>query len=113
MEYQKHIGGFNMSCHGNEKEKQGHHGHNPLKHMLHMVLCCGLPLLIVSFLPAISRMSPNASIYVSKIVPFLCPLMMVFMFFSMARGQKKGSCCDNSANTSNNSQAGQLDRPTE
>lgn len=51
-----------MNCHGNNKNKQNSHNHSPLKHMLHMVICCGLPLILVGLLPAISRLSPSASL---------------------------------------------------
>lgn len=84
-----------MNCHGNNKNKQNSHNHNPLKHMLHMVICCGLPLILVGLLPAISRLSPSASIIIGKITPFLCPLMMIFMIPMMIGSNKKSNCCDN------------------
>lgn len=86
-----------MKCHGNNKG----HKHSPLKHMIHMVLCCGLPIVIVGFLPLITRVSPSAAGLVGKIVPFLCPLMMVGMMVSMMGGKKEKSCCSNSNEESN------------
>jgi hypothetical protein len=62
--------------------------------MLHMVLCCGLPILIVGFLPLITRFSPDAGSFIGKIVPFLCPIMMVSMMVMMFGGGRKKSCCD-------------------
>lgn len=87
-----------MNCHGGNKGKQGGHKHSPLKHMMHMIICCGLPIVIVGLLPLISRISPGAANFVSRIVPFLCPLMMIGMIPMMMSGMgdnKKESCCDN------------------
>ncbi len=82
-----------MNCHEDNKEKQGAQKHSPLKHMLHMVLCCGLPIVIIGFLPLITRFSPGAAGILGKIAPFLCPIMMISMMLMMFRGNKKGSCC--------------------
>lgn len=102
-----------MSCHGDNKNNQNGHNHSPLKHMLHMVLCCGLPIVIVGLLPFISRISPSAGSAVSKIVPFLCPIMMVSMMFMMSSGKKKGSCCDNTNNDGDNSRLPEINNPVE
>lgn len=77
-------------------KRKGKHNHSPLKHMLHMALCCGLPIIILSFLPLISRLSPRAGVFVSGIIPFICPLMMLGMIPMMLGGGKKGSCCSDS-----------------
>ncbi len=68
-----------------------------------MVLCCGLPIVIVGFLLLITKVSPSAAGFVVKIVPFLCPLMMASMMFSMMGMGKNGekSCCSNSNEESN------------
>lgn len=81
---------------GNKNENHKGHNHSPLKHMLHMILCCGLPIVIVSFLPLITRVSSGTGSLILKIVPFLCPIMMVGMMVSMMGGGKKKSCCENS-----------------
>lgn len=78
------------------------HNHNLLKHMLHMILCCGLPIVIISFLPLISKFSPNAEGVIRRIVPFLCPVMMISMVLMMSRGNRKENCCDNSNKNHNN-----------
>ncbi|GAA0730140.1 hypothetical protein GCM10008905_31060 [Clostridium malenominatum] len=83
-----------MKCHSDKK-------HSPLKHMLHMVLCCGLPIVILLSLPLIAKFSPSAAGVLRVIAPFICPLMMIFMLPMMLGGNKKGSCCDNS-NQENN-----------
>lgn len=87
-----------MSCHGNNKDNRETHSHNPLKHMLHMILCCGLPILIFAALPFISRFSPGASRMLSVIAPFICPIMMLGMIPMMlggGKGNRKSSCCEN------------------
>lgn len=84
-----------MNCHEDNKGKQGGHKHSPLKHMLHMIICCGLPVVIIGFLPLISRISPGAGNFVSRIVPFLCPLMMIGMIPMMLGGNKKEDHYDN------------------
>ncbi|WP_286909843.1 hypothetical protein [Clostridium sp. UBA1652] len=88
-------------------KRKDKHNHSPLKHMLHMVLCCGLPIIILSFLPLISRFSPRAGVFVSGIIPFICPLMMLGMIPMMLGGDKKGSCCSDS----NKEEISKLDKP--
>ena len=83
-----------MNYHEDNKEKQGTHKHSPLKHMLHMALCCGLPLVIIGFLPLIARYSPGLGGILGKIAPFLCPILMMLMLPMMLRENKKGNCCD-------------------
>jgi branched-subunit amino acid transport protein len=91
-----------MNCHENNNKKQGAHKHSPLNHMLHMVICCGLPIVIVGFLPLIAKLSPGAGSLVAKIVPFLCPIMMVSMMLPMMLGSKKKDCCSNANTESDN-----------
>lgn len=92
-----------MNCHGDSKEKKGTHKHSPLKHMLHMVLCCGLPIVIIGLLPFIARVSPWAAGILGIIAPFICPIMMVIMMVTMFSGKKKSSCCDDGTNGNNKS----------
>ena len=91
-----------MNCHDDNKGKQEAHKHKPLKHMLHMVVCCGLPIVIIGFLPLIARYSPATGGILWKIAPFLCPIMMIFMLPMMLRKDKKGSCCDDTKDNDNN-----------
>lgn len=102
-----------MNCHGNNQEKQGNHKHSPLKHMLHMVLCCGLPIVIIGLLPVISKFSPGASRILGVIAPFICPIMMVGMMATMFGGKKKSSCCDNKNNEIDNRELPKLNKPVE
>ena len=90
-----------MNCHGHNKDKHEAHNHSPLKHLLHMALCCGLPIIIIGALPFITRLSPAAAGVLGKIAPFLCPLMMLAMLPMMFGGNKKGSCCDNTKQDNN------------
>lgn len=81
-----------MKCH---KDNEGNKNHSPLKHMFHMILCCGLPIVILALLPFISRYSPGASKLLAVIAPFICPIMMIGMIPMMfGFGNKKSSCCD-------------------
>ena len=100
-----------MNYNGDNKGKEGTHKHSPLKHMLHMVLCCGLPIVIVGLLPLISRFSPGTGGVVAKIVPFLCPLMMIGMLPMMFSSNKKSSCCDDKNSSANKSL--ELNKPVE
>jgi hypothetical protein len=63
-----------------------------------MILCCGLPIVIIGLLPFISKFSPALSKVLGFIAPFICPLMMFGMMGMMFRGNKKESCCDNKEN---------------
>lgn len=76
----------------NKKENKSH-GHSPMKHMLHMILCCGLPILIILSLPFVASVNPAAAGFLGIISPFICPVMMGGMLLMMFRGNKH-SCCD-------------------
>lgn len=102
-----------MDFHEDNKVNQGGHKHSPLKHMLHMVICCGLPIVIVAFLPLITRISPSAGSFIGRIVPFLCPIMMISMMWMMMGGNKKKSCCDNSDENFENNKPVELNKPIE
>lgn len=67
--------------------------HSPVKHMLHMILCCGLPIVIIAALPFIAGFSPAIAGILGIIAPFICPVMMGGMLFMMFRGNKH-SCCE-------------------
>lgn len=75
------------------KKECNNHEHSPIKHLLHMILCCGLPIVIILALPFIARISPAVAGFLGVVAPFICPIMMggmIFMMFS----KKKASCCD-------------------
>ena len=79
-----------MKCHGdnnsNNQNNSHNHSHSPLKHMLHMIICCGLPILIIAGLPWISRLSPGLGNLMLVIAPFVCPIMMLGMIPMMMKG---------------------------
>ena len=75
------------------KGKNDTDGHNPMKHMLHMILCCGLPIVIILSLPFVARINPAIAGLLGIVAPFICPVMMGGMLFMMF-GKKKSSCCD-------------------
>lgn len=77
-----------MKCHEKDKNKK----HNPMKHMVMMILCCGLPIMIVGILPFIN-IGGGFKAAIIGITPFLCPLMMLFMIPMMFKGMKGGECC--------------------
>lgn len=79
-----------MNCHGNNKNGENKK-HNPIKHMLMMVLCCGLPFIIIAVLPFLN-VGTGLKAAIGGIVPFICPIMMVFMMGMMFKG-KHGGCC--------------------
>lgn len=89
-----------MKCH-NENERSNHKA-SLLKHILHMVICCGLPILIVAFIPFAVKLSPALGSILGLAAPFICPLMMGSMLFSMLRGEKrKKNCCSAADETTN------------
>lgn len=83
-----------MNSNIDKKEEQSTPKHSPVKHMIHMVLCCGIPIIILLSLPYIARFSPGFAIILGFIAPFICPLMMGGMILMMFGGKKKSSCCD-------------------
>ena len=83
-----------MDCHDDSKsqtanpkeKKQGGH----LGHMLMMVLCCGLPILILGLVPFIVQFNPALGKFLGASSWLLCPLLMVPMMFMMMGSHKKG-----------------------
>ena len=102
-----------MKCHEDNKGGQGAHKHSPLKHMLHMALCCGLPIIIIGSLPLITRFSPATGGILGRIAPFLCPILMISMLPMMFRGNKKGSCCDDTNKNQGNDKPLELNESIE
>ncbi|EQB88649.1 hypothetical protein J2Z44_002617 [Clostridium punense] len=73
-------------------DKSNDKKHKPMKHMLMMGLCCGLPILIVGILPLLN-IGVGAKTMLASITPFICPIMMVLMIPMMFRNMKDGACC--------------------
>lgn len=59
-----------------------------MPHWLHMVLCCGIPVILLLLLPYIGRLMPGSSKILALVIPFICPVMMGFMMFSMIRTKR-------------------------
>lgn len=76
-------------CKSVKEENRDTHKHSPVKHILHMVICCGLPILIILSLPFIGRYSPGIATLLGVIAPFICPIMMGGMIFMLFGGKKK------------------------
>ncbi len=77
---------------GNNNHESGQKKHSPLRHALMMALCCGLPFVLILFLPAIISVFPAAA-FLGGIVPFLCPVLMGLMMFMMMRGNGRHTGC--------------------
>ncbi|GEM_PF-5464851 len=56
---------------------------NPARPMLYMILCCGIPMVIIALLLFIARYNPGVAMVLGFIAPFICPLMMVGMIFML------------------------------
>lgn len=83
-----------MNCHddktnsgNNEKES-----HSNLKHMFHMILCCAIPMILLTLLP-LMKVNESINSVILSISPFICPVMMGLMMIMMFKGSKKKKCC--------------------
>lgn len=74
-----------MNCHDNKNNE--HKSHSHLKHMLHMVICCGIPILLIVALPFL-KLNTSINTVILRIAPFICPIMMIFMIPMMFKGMK-------------------------
>lgn len=80
-----------MNCCRHNHDKQSNHesgnkGH--LKHMLMMILCCGLPIGLLLLMPFISSVLPGSANLMRFAVPLLCPIIMIAMIPMMIRDRK-------------------------
>lgn len=89
-----------MNCHGNNKNRENKK-HNPMKHMLMMVLCCGLPFIIIAALPFLN-VGTGFKVAIGGIAPFICPIMMVLMMGMMFKDMKHGDCSNEKKEVSEN-----------
>ena len=82
-----------MNDHENDEKKENKGAHSSIKHMLMMVLCCGLPILLIIALPFLKIGNAGFKVTLASIIPFLCPIMMLFMIPMMLKGSKGGKSC--------------------
>lgn len=69
----------------NSQQGKKHRGH--LSHILLMILCCGAPIILLLLIPVISNyVSSDTRILLITILPFLCPILMLFMMPMMMKG---------------------------
>lgn len=82
------------SCHGNnDHQENGHKGNNKrhMSHMWMMILCCGGPVILLLLLPLLGKISPGTGKYLSGIIPFLCPIMMIIMIPMMFKKENRNT----------------------
>lgn len=81
-----------MNCHNTKNKNHSKHKNGLNNHLLHMIICCGLPIAIIAMLPFIASLSPSVAGVLGKIAPFFCPLMMLSMIPMMMRESKDQNC---------------------
>ena len=82
-----------MNNYENDEKKENKDSHSSRKHMLLMILCCGLPVLLIAVLPFLKIGNAGFKLGLASIIPFLCPIMMLFMIPMMLKGSKNGKSC--------------------
>lgn len=75
-------------CKKNKNNKKG-----PLKFIGMMGICCLLPIILISIVPLLGFDSITGRI-IPLITPFICPILMGGMIFTMFKGGNK-ECCSN------------------
>lgn len=95
----------NHNGHNNNNNNSGgqkHKGH--LSHMWMMLLCCGLPIILLAVVSLLGTALPGVRNVLISILPFMCPLMMVAMIPMMLRKGKNNEN-DRSADHNDNNVA--------
>jgi branched-subunit amino acid transport protein len=87
-------------CHGNNNnQEQNGKLKGLISHMWMMILCCGAPIILIVLLPLLAKINPGVGAFLSKVTPYLCPVLMLAMIPMMLfshKGRNKGNaCCDN------------------
>jgi len=101
-----------MDCHGNNNNSNGKGKGNKgaLSHMIMMALCCGAPIIILLLVPFLIKIGASGLAKpLAVIVPFICPLMMVFMMSMMFKGRRDKT----NTNESHQNVKPQLDQKTQ
>ncbi|MFZ2539734.1 MAG: hypothetical protein WAX04_12685 [Oscillospiraceae bacterium] len=74
--------------HHEDKKKPRTHKHNPLHHI---IIRCGLPILILVSIPFIAKWNVG----LASIISIIVPVMMVGMLLTMLGGKKTENYCSN------------------
>jgi hypothetical protein len=77
-----------MDCHPSPKTSKNTRQKGHLLHLILMVLCCGLPVVLLAALPIISQFSPAVGEFLRNYAWTLCPILMVPMLIMMAPREK-------------------------
>lgn len=79
-----------MCCHSSDKngKNRKNKGHN---HSIFMMIICFLPLVILIYNLMVSNNTLTGTLSWFNLVYLLCPLMFVFMIFSMRSGHHRHS----------------------
>ncbi|HEX2985472.1 MAG TPA: hypothetical protein VHO71_01500 [Caproiciproducens sp.] len=72
------------------KNNNSHKGH--MSHMWMMVLCCGVPLLLIALVSLFGASFPVVRVALIPVLPFLCPILMAVMIPMMFMGHNRN--CD-------------------
>jgi len=73
------------------KNKNVHKGH--MSHMWMMALCCGAPLMLLLVISLLRASFPGIRVVLIGILPFLCPVLMIFMIpMMLKKGKNDGDC---------------------
>lgn len=72
-------------CNGNNKDPNngGTRHKGIVSHLMMMVLCCGMPAMLLLLVPLIGSRIPGLSSIMVSITPFICPVMMLLMIGMM------------------------------
>jgi hypothetical protein len=81
---------YMSDCENDKKKGTKGNPHSMKRMMILMVLCCGLPILLIAVLPFLNIGSIVTSVTLVSLITFLCPLMMLFMVPMMLKGSKEG-----------------------
>ena len=81
-------------CYGNDSHHENEQKGKLKRHItdiLMMILCCVSPIILGLLLPLIGNAFPGASIYISKIALFLCPVMMLVMILMLLKKDEENN----------------------
>ncbi|HZK71836.1 MAG TPA: hypothetical protein VFD03_10050 [Clostridia bacterium] len=74
-----------------DKNNNAHKGH--MSHMWMMALCCGAPIILLLIISLLGASFSGIRGSLLGFLPFICPIMMVFMIPMMFRkGKDSGDC---------------------